>query len=426
MTAPSPKTGAAVKTEGAFGQIAAALTHLAKRRELRLLLLCNSVLGMSVSFVMPFMSLFCTREVGMSLALFGVFMTGSAAANIGISTWLAHQSDTRLSRRRVLLWASFAGAVGYAGYAFVREPWLLFVLGGGVLGLASLTFAQLFAYARELVERSNVERSDVPLYMNVFRMAFALAWTVGPAVAAFVLRASSFAGLFTAAAALYVLLFVLVFVFVEETPPAPRPAAAAPPARLRDVLARRDVLLWFAGLTAILGAHAMSINNMALLVLRVLHGSEADVGVIFSLAPVFELPFMLYVGFLATRVRSESLIRAAMLLAVAYYACLGCVQAPHEIYPLTALSAAIVSVTSGVAITFFQNKLPDQLGAATNLYSNASRLGSTSGYLLFGLVASRFGHRGTAFACALLALLALTLTAFAGSRGSPAHAAPRD
>lgn len=413
MTTPIAKTGGAVKAEGAVGQIGGALWHLVKQRELRVLLICNCVLGMGVSFVTPFMSLFCTREVSMSLELFGLFMTANAVANIAISSWLAHQSDTRLSRRRVLLWCALAGALGYEGYAFVRAPWLLFVFGGGVLGFASLAFAQLFAYARELVERSSVTKTEVPLYMNAFRMAFALAWTVGPAVAALMLRTFSFVGLFTAAASLYALLFVLVYLFVEDTPPTPRPVAAAPPARLRDVLARREVLLWFAGLTAILGAHAMSINNLSLLVVRELHGSEAQVGVIFSLAPVFELPFMLYVGFLATRLRSETLIRVAMLLAVVYYACLGCVQTPSQIYPLTALSAAIVSVTSGVAITFFQNKLPDQLGAATNLYSNASRLGSTSGYLLFGLVASRFGHRGTAFACAVLALTAVTLSAFA-------------
>ncbi len=413
MTAPT-NTGEA-KAAGALAQITGALAHLVKQRELRLLLTCNCVLGMGASFVSPFMSLFCTREVGMSLELFGVFMTANALANIVISSWLAHHSDTRLSRRRVLLWSSLAGAIGYGGYAFVREPWLLFVFGGLILGLASLTFAQLFAHARELVESSSVAKAEVPLYMNAFRMAFALAWTVGPAVAAFTLRAFSFVGLFTAAAALYVLLFALVYAFVEDRPPAPRAASAAPPARLRDVLARRDVLLWFAGLTAILGAHAMSLNNMSLLVLGELHGSEADVGIIFSLAPVFELPLMLYVGFLATRVRSETLIRAAMLLAVVYYACIGCVRTPYQIYPLTALSAAIVSVTSGVAITFFQNKIPGQLGAATNLYSNASRIGSTSGYLLFGLVASRFGHRGTAFACALLALTAVTLSAFARS-----------
>jgi hypothetical protein len=35
---------------------------------------------------------------------------------------------------------------------------------------------------------------------------------------------------------------------------------------------------------------------------------------------------------------------------------------------------------------------------------------------MFGVVASRFGHRGVAVACSALALSALGLTALAGSR----------
>jgi SET family sugar efflux transporter-like MFS transporter len=166
----------------------------------------------------------------------------------------------------------------------------------------------------------------------------------------------------------------------------------------------------------------MSINNMSLLVLNVLGGGESQVGVIFSLAPLFELPFMLYVGFLATRVRSAWLIRGAMLLAAAYYLGLSLVRTSEQIYPLQAISAAVVSVTSGVAITFFQDLLPHRLGAATNLYSSAARVGQTSSYLSFGLIASRFGHRGTALACALLACVALGLSAFASSRRGVASA----
>lgn len=125
---------------------------------------------------------------------------------------------------------------------------------------------------------------------------------------------------------------------------------------------------------------------------------------------------MLYIGALATRMPSERLMRAAMAIAFVYYAGLACVRTPQQIYGLQLLSAAFVSVTSGVAITFFQSKLPQQLGTATNLYANASRLGQTSGYLTFGVVATQFGHRGTAVACALLALAALTLTALPGAR----------
>jgi MFS transporter, SET family, sugar efflux transporter len=79
------------------------------------------------------------------------------------------------------------------------------------------------------------------------------------------------------------------------------------------------------------------------------------------------------VGVLATRMPSERLIRISMLLVGLYYFGLSLVQAPYQIYPLQLLSAAIASVTSGIAITFFQSKLPEQLGAAMNLYSNAYR-----------------------------------------------------
>ena len=65
---------------------------------------------------------------------------------------------------------------------------------------------------------------------------------------------------------------------------------------------------------------------------------------------------------------------------------------PWLSFPALIFSAAIVAVTSGVAITFFQNFLPDQVGTATNLYSNAMRVGGTAGYLLFAAVAEPFGY----------------------------------
>jgi SET family sugar efflux transporter-like MFS transporter len=413
MSTPSPELLPRAEARSAAGHIVLALRELVRTRKLRNLLLCNCVLGMAQSFVMPFLSLFATHAVKMSLEMFGLFMTANTVLGVTLNTWLSQRSDTTLSRRSLLLTGSFAGAAGYLGYAFVREPWQLFLIGGGVLGFASLPFTQLFAHARELVERSGLPKRDVPLYMNVFRMAFALAWTVGPALASFLLRTSSFVGLFLGAAALYSALFVLVLRTVDGAVPA---LTTRPEERLRDVLARRDVLFWFISLTLVLAAHTMSINNMSLLVLKELGGDESQVGIIFSLAPLFELPSMLYVGLLATRVQNEKLIRSAMLLASVYYLGVGLVRAPYQIYPLQALSAAFVSVTSGVAITFFQNKLPERLGAATNLYANAQRVGSTSSYLTFGLVASRFGHRGTSLTCALLAFVAFALTLLADGR----------
>ena len=403
----------------ALGRLLAAARVLFGERELRVLFACNVLLGLGSSFVMPFMSMFGTLEVGMALTTFSAFMTTTTIANILVSSMLARWSDRLRSRKAVLLLGAAAGGLGYFGYAFVRDPWWLLGLATFLLGVASLTFSQLFAHARERLERSSASPVETPLYMNAFRMAFAAAWTLGPALAAHTLRGFGFRGLFLGAAFFYALLFVLVFVFVSASPlssaqeSAGRILTAPAPldARLPGVLwARPDVLPWLVAFILVFAAQSIAMSNMSLYVLHELQGTEAHVGLIFSLAPMFEVPFMLYVGLIATRVEAKHLLRLSMGLSVLYFGALALVQTPWQIYPLQALSAAIVAVTSGIAITFFQNKLPEQLGAATNLYVNAVRIGSTSGYLMFGPLAARFGHRGAYVACAALALFALLAT----------------
>ena len=88
------------------------------------------------------------------------------------------------------------------------------------------------------------------------------------------------------------------------------------------------------------------------------------------------------------------------------FAGLSLVRAPWHVYPLQIVSAAMISVVSGIAITFFQDFLPDQVGTATNVYSNAMRVGGTAGYLLFATLAEPFGHRVVFVFCTGLCLVA--------------------
>jgi len=144
-------------------------------------------------------------------------------------------------------------------------------------------------------------------------------------------------------------------------------------------------------------------------VIDTLKGTTRNVGIVYSVAPLFELPLMLLFGFLATRGDHARLIRLGALFAVAYYSLLGLVRAPWQIYPLQSLSAAITAVTQGVAITFFQDFLPDQVGTATNLYSNASRLGQVAGYVLFSQIAGPLGYRNLFFASSAICCASLLL-----------------
>jgi len=94
---------------------------------------------------------------------------------------------------------------------------------------------------------------------------------------------------------------------------------------------------------------------------------------------------------------------------VAYYFLLSRVHAPWQVYPLQILHAAMIAVLSGIAITFFQDYIPNQPGTATNLYTNANRIGSTAGYLCFGSLASAFGHRAVFLVCAGVCVAAFFL-----------------
>lgn len=380
---------------------------LLKHRSLAVLLVCCLLLGLGYSFVGPFFSLFGTQEAAMSPMVFGLFMTATTLSGIGISTALARFSDIRTSRRSMLLLGSVAGILGYGSFAFVRDPLLLTILGAVLLGLASITFSQLFAHARELLMASSIPPNDTPLYMNLFRLCMALAWTVGPAAASQVMVAFGYRGTFLGAAACFLLLALAVFFFIPSIPVPGSESAVRTP--LLQSLGRTDVLAHFLAFALIFTAGTMCMINVPLMVTQVLGGTVRDVGIIYCIAPVFELPLMVWFGVLATRGDQSRLIRAATVLAVAYYAALSTVGAPWHIFPLQILAAAITAVTQGVAITFFQNFLPGQMGTATNLFVSATRLGSMAGYLSFGILMQVSGHRTIFGVGAVLCVVALGL-----------------
>ena len=382
------------------------------------LLVCNLLVGLAFSFVAPFFSMFGTLEVGMGPFAFGLFMTASSLSGIALSTLLARWSDTWLSRRTVLLLGGVTGVLSYLGYAYVRNVAWLTVIACLFGGISSITFSQLFAHARDLLTRSAIPPREAPLYMNVFRLFFAVSWTAGPAVAAWVMLRYQYRGMFLVAALCF-LLFVLILLALVPPGPPRLGVAAAVRVPLRQALGRGEIVAYFVGFALLFASSTMGIMNLPLLVLTALGGNGRQVGIIYSVSPAFEIPFMVYFGLLATKADQARLIRLAVALAVVYYALLALVRAPWQVYPLQILSAAITAVVGGIAITFFQNFMPDQPGTATNLYSSAGRIGSTVGYLMFGTLAAVLGHRAVFVACATLCSVALVILLAARERPQP-------
>jgi MFS transporter, SET family, sugar efflux transporter len=357
---------------------------------LPVLFLINFIFGLSSSFFAPFSSLFGIDEVGMSNVGFGIFMTITAIGGVVISSNVARLSDTRLSRKKILVISSLTGIVAYTLYAFLRNYYALAMTGFFLLGVTGCAVPQLWAYARESLRLANVPKEDTPFIMNIFRMFFALSWTVGPAIGAWLLHLVGFKGLFLFVASGYLLVFLTVIFFLKDIT-----VHQVSKQRVQSIgkyIKRRNIFAFLAASLLLSAATSIHMLNVPQFVIKVLNGTEMDVGLIFSVPPVFEVPFMILVGIWATKFDNGLLIKIGFFTAFAYFLLFGFVKEPWQIYPLQILSAAQVSITGGIAISYFQDLIPEAPGTATTLYMNANSVGSTLGFLLFGFISELFSY----------------------------------
>lgn len=366
------------------------------------------LVGMAFSFFNPFLSIFAVKEVGMTNTEFGIFMTISSVCGVLITMVLGRLSDSKVSRKAVLILSATAGIFCFGLFAFVRDYVWLLAIHSFFFGLASGSIPQLFALVREMLTRSSYPDREIPFAINVFRMFFALAWTLGPAVAGFILLYFDYRGLFLCVAFAHVLILVLVMLCIQKTKP-DETAQTYQPVQMRRFLTRPFISANMVAFTLIFAASSIGMMNIPLFLVDVLDSSEKHVGFLFSVPPVFEVPFMIWLGILATRKDIGAMIRVGFMVYVIYFLLLFTVQSVWFIYPLQILSAFVISITMGIAITYFQNFLPNEQGTATTLFTNTTRIGNMLGFMSFGLLADWLHYRNVFLACMLLSLISLGL-----------------
>ncbi|HVU32995.1 MAG TPA: sugar efflux transporter [Opitutaceae bacterium] len=367
------------------------------------LLVSAFALGVGLSFVGPFLSLWGTREIGMRPATFGAFMTVTALSATLVATLLARWSDTHLPRKVMLVMGACGGVLGYTGYALLHDVRFLVGVGSTVLALAALCFAQLFAYTRERFHDAEVPGMPPGFMVSVVRVCFSLAWTAGPSIGAWIMVGFGFRGLFLGAALLFLIFLVGVLVFVpfERRPPNVRAAIREPVWR---ILTRGDLFAVFFAFLLVFAAHAMNALNLPLLIMNVLGGKTRDLGITYGVGPIAEVPLMLYFGHLAGRGHQLAIIRFGAIVTTAYFLVLSEAHAPWHVYLAQILSGASFAIISNVAIVFFQDLVPGQPGLATTVFSNAAYIGNLVGYLGFGALVGPLGNRGVILVSAALTL----------------------
>ena len=294
-----------------------------------------------------------------------------------------------------------------------RDPLLLLLIGSSAWAVASITFAQFFAHVREHLEHTERAGAAVPLLMGILRACYALAWTVGPLLAASLVSRFGYPAIFLSAAALFIVFAAGVIAFV---PRARRVAEARPTQPLTWGFGQPVVLANAVAFALMFAAFTLTGLNLPLFLTEKLGATEHGVGTAFAVSPLFEILFMVGFGHLASLGHQRRVIVVGASAAVGYFAALPFITAVWHVYPLQVLNAAAHAVTTSVAIPFFQDLMPGQPGAATTLYSNALKAGSVLGLGAFGLLASYLGNTRLFWVCAGFALITLAVVSFARKR----------
>ncbi|MDT4994563.1 MAG: transporter, family, sugar efflux transporter [Actinoplanes sp.] len=372
-----------------------ALDSPPRRRSLALALLPLSLVflavGLSTAVVGPFLALFLSTSVHAGPVKVTVFLVAAPLAGVTLSTALARFSDRRAIRRRLLIAAATAGMIGTSVTAFVRDYWILLALAVTATALAGSLFPQTFAYARQVLTRDSPGRAAMGI--SSLRTVFSLAWVAGPPFAAVLLSAGGFRYVYLMAAAMYALAALVAILWLDEVA-APAPVRDHAPVVSDD---RPDSPRWTLWLTVVAftlsqAPLTLGVQALPLLISRDLGGRPEQAGLLLGLCAFLEIPLMLGLGWLTTRVRLRAMVLAGAGCGVAYQVLATTATGVGVLAAGQLFNALFIASVSGLGITYMQDMLPRHPGRATTLFTNSFPIGAVLAGPLFGL-SQHFGFR---------------------------------
>ncbi|WP_239160834.1 sugar efflux transporter [Virgisporangium ochraceum] len=344
--------------------------------------------GLSVALVVPFMTLFLDTEVDAGPVRTTVFLVASPVAGVAVAWAIGRVSDRWPVRRQLLIVASVAGVVSTASTAVVRDYWVLLTVAVTAWAVAGSLFPQTFAFARQVLDRGDPKRAA--LGISALRTVFSVAFVAGPPLAAVLLAAGGFHLVFGAAAVMYAVAAVVALFLLPDVgaPPAPPPADRPGGA----TAARLVIVLTIAGFVLLQTPLVLGGQTLSLFVATDLGGTVTDAGLLFGLCAALEIPLMLGLGVLSTRMPVRTLILVGAVAGIAYHAL---AASAHAVWVLVAgqvLNALYISAISALGIPYVQDLMPGRPGHATTMIANTFPMGQILAGPLFGLAQST-GYR---------------------------------
>jgi MFS transporter, SET family, sugar efflux transporter len=358
-----------------------------------MLLLSVLALGIADAMIGPYLVLFGTQTAHLSPLQVGVFISLISLSGLAVSTGLGRRYDRSASRWPALVAVS-AAAAGYAALTTTTSYPVLLVIGAGLLSAGTAAFPQLFALARTHHDRAGgaASRRRTP----ALRSAWSLAWAIGPMIGAALLASGGYHRLLLTTA----LAFILVAAPLLLLGPTPR-LHRDEPAHQAERRIPRAMLLAAGSFTCFHTAMLSGSVVLPLYVTGTLHKPDSEVGLLFTVCALVEIPTALATMLLPAGVRKMVILAGMALFAVYFVLVAAATTVPLLIGTQVARGIALAAVGT-LGITYIQDLAPHSPGRATTLFANTLTVGSLVSGVLAGATTQALGFRPALLACAAL------------------------
>ena len=344
--------------------------------------------GVAMSATMPQMTLFLVRELGASLPVAGLYYLTNLAAPVAgylIGRW----SDRRSERLGLFRLCALAGGLGWLGMAFSTEIWMPFVLSALALSISGASMAQLFAAARDELNRRPASGADNRV-LSAIRMAFTAGWVVGPVMGSwfgsqFGLRALLVAAAVCTLAQVLPLGEQRVHRYLPSGHDASRPAH-------RTAVRRMVPLLVFTGLCVLaMSGDTIKFGYLPLYMADELGISDTLRGAVIAVQPLLELALMPFFARFADRYGGLRVMVLGAALGTGANLAFATSTTVAGLFAGQLLTAGLWAALGALGVSIAQHLYPEGVATASGLFLSSIAVGASAGGLIGGLGVARLG-----------------------------------
>ncbi|EGQ1612423.1 MFS transporter [Staphylococcus pseudintermedius] len=360
------------------------------------------LIGMGIAITVPFFVLFATNQLGMTTNQFGLLLALAAITQFTMNSIVARFSDTHAINRKVIIIVGlFMGAISFTLPFFVHSVVLFIILYAIFQGLFAPAMPQLYASARESINQST-SSSRAVFANSVLRSMFSFGFLFGPLVGNILNQSWGYSGLFGGTVAIILTTLLLqVFFFKDIKAKKPVRDSIMTEQDAPSMLKHRYLIVPFIAFVLLHIGQWMYTLNMPLFVTQYLHEEEKYVGHLASLCAGLEVPFMIILGMVASKVETRTLLAIAAVCGSLFFGSIGIFESIHMMLVGQVLLAAFLAVLLGIGISYFQDVLPQYPGCASTLFANAMVIGQLLGNLLGGAMSQWVGLGNVFYVSAL-------------------------